>query len=251
MLPSIYAICLIVGGVIVSVSAFAGGHDADADVDVGGDIDVGGDVDVGGDIDVGGDLDVDGDVDIGGDIDADADMDGDFHAAGDIDHGGSDFDASVWIPFLSMRFWTFFTAFFGLTGSVFTFLNLAGVNATLITSIIMGVFCGWVAATSVKLLQKSSVTSITSERSYQGKIGKVIVGAEAGGRGRIRINELGGTVDFPARMNENVELLAGTYVVVVSIENSVASVMPCPEEAIPEPEKHSSIGKSVKRTELD
>ncbi|MDF1665888.1 MAG: hypothetical protein P1V97_29295 [Planctomycetota bacterium] len=45
-------------------------------------------------------------------------------------------------------------------------------------------------------------------------------------------------------------MLAGSYVVIVSIENSVAMVMPCPEEAIPDPEKHSSIGRR-KQSDLD
>ena len=69
-LITLYWICLIVGGGLLVISTFLGGHhDAagDVDMDVGGSIDLGGDIDVGGDVDVGGDLSVDADVGVDGD----------------------------------------------------------------------------------------------------------------------------------------------------------------------------------------
>jgi hypothetical protein len=232
MLASSYLICLIVGGVIVSMSAFAGGHDADADMDVGGDLD----------LDVGGDLDLDGDIDGGF-------GDHDFHAEGDLSHD-ADFDMGIWIPFFSMRFWTFFAAFYGLTGTLLHMFNLAGTITTAVTAGIMGFLCGWIAATSVKLLQKSSVTSIRHKSSYKGRIGKVLVGAEPGQRGRIRISTPGGSVDFSAVMYENLELLHGSYIIIINVKESIAEVMPCPEEALPDPDKNSSIGAPVKKKDV-
>ena len=88
MLP-IYLVTLIVGGVLVLVSVFLG--DSDTDADVAADIDVDADLDLA----AGADVDADGSLDVGL-IDA----------------------LQAWLPFTSMRFWTFFAAFFGLTGSL-------------------------------------------------------------------------------------------------------------------------------------
>jgi hypothetical protein len=75
---------LVAGGVLLVASLFGADQDADADADIGAD----------------------------GDVDADAGHEGLAH--GDL--GG--FVA----VFISLRFWTFFATFFGLTGVVFTVL---------------------------------------------------------------------------------------------------------------------------------
>ena len=78
-LITLYWICLIVGGGLLVISTFLGGHhdaSGDFDMDVGGDIDLGGDIDVGGDVDLGGDLSVDADVDADVGMEADVSADG-------------------------------------------------------------------------------------------------------------------------------------------------------------------------------
>ena len=76
---TLYLIAFAIGGTLILVSLFFGGHDADVDVD--------------------------------GDIDMDADADTDFDAGHGIDFSGADF----WIPFSSIRFGIFFAAFCGLS----------------------------------------------------------------------------------------------------------------------------------------
>src|SRR5512140_1858956 len=99
----IYIAAFILGACLLCASMFLGHHDADA----------------------GADLNVDSDAD--GDAHAEADA----HADADhADHGVtlSDF----WLPFVSVRFWVFFLCFFGLTGSVFSLVGLAGKWQTLL-----------------------------------------------------------------------------------------------------------------------
>ena len=62
---------------------------------------------------------------LGGAVDHHAGGDLDHHA-GDGGHGGS-FDAVFgWLPVTSLRFWTFFAAFFGAVGTVLSAWSLAG-----------------------------------------------------------------------------------------------------------------------------
>src|SRR5436190_17778919 len=80
----VYLITLIVGGALLALSLVLGGHgDADAH---------------------------------GGDADAHG---GDAHAgSADGDHGSALDAFTGWFPITSLRFWTFFSAFFGLTGTI-------------------------------------------------------------------------------------------------------------------------------------
>ncbi len=83
---TVYLITAVVGGAFVLLSAFGGSHD---------------------------DFDHDADFDSDAGFESDAGLDADFGA--DADHGEL-VHADVWLPFLSMRFWTYFLTFFGVTG---------------------------------------------------------------------------------------------------------------------------------------
>ena len=65
------------------------------------------------------------------DVDGDVEVDKDFGIEGDA--------AAVWLPFLSMRFWVFGSAFFGLFGTLATLLGLTTAGVTLGASIAVGV----------------------------------------------------------------------------------------------------------------
>ena len=94
-----YIFALVLGGVLLGASFLLGGdHDADGDVDM------------------------DADADVDADVDADADIDGDA----DGGHDGHGDVAGFFGVLGSLRFWTFFTAFFGLTGLVHQTYDLVG-----------------------------------------------------------------------------------------------------------------------------
>ena len=117
------------GGLFVAASVFFGDHDTDSDADFDADLDT----------DFDADLDIDADIDV--DVDADIDVDAD-HSIADIVHAGGDaaHDA-LWLPFFSLRFWTFSLASFGLTGTLLQLL--IGVTAVVLpASLVTGMAVG-------------------------------------------------------------------------------------------------------------
>ena len=96
---TLYLVCLIIGGALVALSIFGGG-DVDVDADVSADFDL--------------DSDASG---AGADVSADASVDSD--ASGAEAEG-----VEVSARFLSLRSAVFFSAFFGLTGTLLTLLAI-------------------------------------------------------------------------------------------------------------------------------
>lgn len=198
-----YVGCLIVGGGLVLVSFFSDtDHDADVDMDMDMDLDV--------------DMDVDVDVDM--DVDADHDVD----VASSID--GAD---ALWLPVLSLRFWIFFAAFFGLTGTILHLLNQTSWKATLGISLGFGVGSGWVVSTLVRKLRSAKVDSnIDPQRDYVGQIGEVILAIEPGDPGLVRLTVKGVDVDVTAITEGSSELKRGSQVKVLRYAQSTLCVVP-------------------------
>ena len=146
----LYYVTLAIGGTLVLVSLLLGGdhdHDVDADVDL--------------------------------DVDVDADADADF------DHGG--FDAlDAWLPFMSLRFWTFCLAFFGLTGTLLTTLELGGSQLTVgLLAGGMGYVAGVGASAAIRKLRNEVVDSSLRADDYVGESATVMVPIARGKRGKV------------------------------------------------------------------
>lgn len=171
LLLSIYLGGLIVGGGLLLVSAVLGGNDHDADL--------------------GGDLDVDGDLD----ADADADLDHDGHV------GVGD---ALWLPVLSIRFWTFFLAFFGLTGLLLEGMRTVGLigapwGVVLALAIVAGVGSGWLVSLIIRKLKTEKVTSeVVPEHDYAGKAAEVLLDVAPGDPGLVRLDVKGVSIDVTA-----------------------------------------------------
>lgn len=197
----IYVACLIVGGGLVLVSFFSDAdHDADLDVDA--------DVDV--------DFDVDADVDI------DADADADFDGPQSVD--GAD---ALWMPVLSLRFWIFFAAFFGLTGTLLHLIGGLSWQVTLGASIGTGVFAGWTVSWMVRKLRTERVDSnVDPERDYVGSRGEVILIVEPGSPGQVRLSIKGIDIDLGATVEGEEALPVGTEVRVKSYAAGKVCVAP-------------------------
>lgn len=186
----IYGLCFIVGGVFVLLAA-VGGLDG---VDVATDFDF--------------------------DVEASANID-------DID-GGTQIDQTLrllrnrwWLPFLSLRFWTFALCFFGLTGLLITLVqpNLAGWLGALI-AVMMGLFCGLVAALVLRSLGRRSVSSLIRPEELTGQIATVEIPFGTHSRGKVRLSMGGSTVSFFAVTQEDREFSAGETVLVVGMEHN-------------------------------
>lgn len=167
MLVYLYLFSLIVGGVLLGASILLGGDTGDADADV--------------------------------DLDADAghEMDHPHDVGG---HGGADF--FLW-TFRSIRFWTFFLAFFGLTGLVLTWLGLVDSPwLALGLSLGMGGVIGFGAAAAIRALGTDETGSVASSSDYIGKTARVVLPVRKGSVGKVRIQLRGTTVDVLAFTDE-------------------------------------------------
>lgn len=214
---ALYLACLLVGGVFVGLSTL-GGVDKDTDAD--------GDAHM--DMDADADFDADADADL--DADADADGDVDAHAEAHLDHDATLAEAShgverghkkrkrLWIPFLSFSFWTFFAAFFGLTGTV---LSLAELSAEPFTAALAGGTGFTVATLSTYLVRmfRAPVGETVTKADFQGRVGKLLLPLKEGGVSKVRLNFGGRERDVLAVSDEPLALPKGSPVMVTSFDD--------------------------------
>lgn len=193
MLIYLYLASLIFGGVLLGASLLLGGHD-DLDADMGGDVDM------------------DADLDLDGD--ADADHGGDFAGA------GADF--FLW-PLRSIRFWTFFTAFFGMTGVAFSSLGLAGPIVTLVLALTVGVLSGGVASAVIRRFSNDDTGRAPQSSDYIGKMARVVVPVKREGVGKVRVRVGGQLVDLLAVTDEE-RLTSEDEVIVIEMDGTRARV---------------------------
>jgi len=192
---SIYLASLGFGTVLIGVSLLFGGGDKDFDKDV----------------------DLDHDHDFDKDLDLDHDHDHDAHV---IAEEGSD---AIWIPFLSMRFWSFGAMTFGLTG---TLMLLSGVPewTTGMLAGLVGMGIGVGAARFFRALKKDTVTAETSLRSYTGEEARVLLPIRQGGTGKIVIETMAGRVEMPATSRDTEIIPRGAKVIVAEVRDGTADV---------------------------
>lgn len=154
------------------------------------------------------------------DLDADADAD---HDAADASHSHG--DASGYLTlFLSLRFWTFFLAFAGLTGLVLQGLGLVGPMFGLALALGMGAFTGYGAAASLRLLSKTEANSAVSSSDYIGKSARVLVPFGKGTKGKVRVRVRGEAIDMVATAVDDGDFSRREEVLVVEVDGTVARV---------------------------
>lgn len=216
-MTSLYLASFLFGGVLIGASVLLGGGE---DLDVDGDFDVDGDVD----------LDVAADVDI--DVDGDLDLDADAGHGGALDHIGDHAlevgdtvgaDAALWMPFLSMRFWTFGTTAFGLVGLILS-MALSSALLTGAFAAVGGVVSGWGAAWAFRVLATEPVSGETTTKRYIGQEAKVTLPIRPGARGKIALETYQGRLDLLAQTMDGHELGVGDRVLIASIKDGVADV---------------------------
>ncbi len=195
---TVYLACFLIGGVLIATSVLLGGHSHADGHDVEHDIDH----------DVG--HDVEHEIDHG--HDADHGSDTDPHASG------------PWLPFLSVRFWTFFCAFFGLTGLALTWLDLAPGLITLATAVAVGGVSGTGVSWLYRLLKSTQVDSSITNQDLQGGMGRVLLPVEKASPGSVRVSVKGYVKDLRAVTDDPRPIAMGEQVLVVSVRAGVAKV---------------------------
>lgn len=139
-------------------------------------------------------------------IDGHADLDADH----DHDHdGGLDAGALAWLPLASLRFWTFFLAFFGATGTALTFIEPdLGAWVLLAIAVAMGYVCGAAAVSVFRYMRRSQTTSGLAVDDYIGETAVVRVSVARGKTGKVRLEIKGRTLDLLAETEEEAPFAA-------------------------------------------
>lgn len=249
---TLYLACLVFGGILLTISLFAGG---DADTDMDHSLDVHGDVDMDHSLDIHADmdhsLDVHADV---GDVVADVGMDaGDVGAdVGDFDAGDADVPAEMTVDsdhpavtsvqdasaagetsllasafqFFSFRNLIYMTTFFGMTGSVLTWLAMP-YGVTLGSSLGMGLFAGVVGHRFMKYLRGSESGQAVHVHQLIGHKGTVSLPPTKTRKGKVRIVTGGNVIELIALLHEDSEaeeLGCGEPIFILSLDKDVAYV---------------------------
>ena len=198
---SIYLFSFLIGGVFVSLSVLGGIDGANFDQDF--------------------DFDSDGDLDFEAEFEADVDV---------TSYGDENREKERIIPrkrkfprlpITSLKFWTFGSCFFGLTGLVLTFLKTGiSANVVLILSLLVGLICGTSIVVILRSLRQNRPNSLLKSEELAGLCGVVEIPFNPESKGKIRLNIQDSIIDFVALTEEKKEFKKGDKVLVVGMENN-------------------------------
>lgn len=163
----------------------------------------------------------------------DADVHADLHA-GDTGHGAGDGhdqnQPSAWLSLFGLRFWSFGTAFFGLTGVILHFVGgpaLAAAAPFIAAGV--GVAAGLGASSTFRALSRETVGQLRGAAALVGREGRLLLPVARGQRGKVRIAVPGGgDVDLIAEIDDGAALEAGAVVLIVEVRGNVAIVERAP-----------------------
>jgi len=142
-----------------------------------------------------------------------------------VDHpSGDDGQGAVWLPFFSVRFWTYAVGTFGLLGTLLSLAKVSQEPTTMVVSLVTALFTGTVAAWAVRALGKMERTSSASETDFLGAAGKVTVPIRGALPGKVRTSIKGDLIDLVAVSDDGGEILQGEEVVVIEINGNQARV---------------------------
>lgn len=145
-----------------------------------------------------------------------------------FDHGGHEAHDSqgYWVPFFSLRFYTYFFAGFGTTGLLITLLTTTAPTITLTAAIVVGLFAGFSVSILVRILRKTETSSGALEKDVLGLEAKVLVAIRGTNPGRIRCSVKGEAIDYLAVCDDATPIESGDTVIVIAMEDGRALVMP-------------------------
>lgn len=210
---SIYLVALIVGSFFMGMSVFAGHHDTDGDMDHDGIPD-----------DVDHDIDGDGiDNDIDHEVDHDMGHDGD-HDTHHLGEGNLVGDISWYIPFLSFKFWVFFSMTYGMCGTILTFLK-KGEPLIQIISLSVGLSIGYAASYVLKKMKTQTTNSAVSEKDYNGQLATITIPFKSGEKGKISMNIKGNLMEMVAiTEDENIEFKDNEKCVILGLKDNLCVI---------------------------
>jgi membrane protein implicated in regulation of membrane protease activity len=161
--------------------------------------------------------------------------DADAHV-GDTGHGSSgeggheQSPASALLSLFGLRFWSFGSAFFGLTGLVLHLIGgpVLAVAAPFIAGGV-GLAAGLGASTAFRLLARDTIGQVRGASALVGREGRLLLPVARTQRGKVRMPVPGGGhVDLLAESDDDDALDVGADVLVVEVRGNVAVVERAP-----------------------
>jgi hypothetical protein len=168
----------------------------------------------------------------GADGDADAGMDGEFDAEPDDlavfkDPADAMVDAGTWLPFFSLRFWTFALAAFGASGILLDMLGVSGFLGAGV-SMLLGGGIGTGAAWVFRQLQLTETSGNVQLLDVGGTEATVLLDVHRDKLGKIRIIVDGQFVDLTAKTQCEALIPRGQKALVINLDNGIANITPVP-----------------------
>ncbi len=153
---------------------------------------------------------------------------GDVHAdhAEAGDQGGTE-GHHAFLPFLSLRFWTWAATFFGLTGTLLTWAGTAA-GAVPWLAALVGLGSGWGASYALGRLTREAVGVLPEASSHVGREGKLLLPLRKGARSKVRLSINGVDTDLLAETDADTEIPAQSPVLIVGMRGLVAIVESTP-----------------------
>ena len=195
MLP-LYVGSLALGGVLIAATMLLGDVDTDADFDVDADLDVG--------------------------------LNGDYDAILVLkDPADAMVDAGTWLPFFSLRFWTFALAAFGASGVSLHLLGVTGVLGAVVSAL-LGMGIGTAAAWVFRQLQLSQPSGNEGMLDVRGTEATVLLSVGPDKLGKVRVTVDGQHIDLPARTQGDTTMNRNGKALVLSVDDGIANITPVP-----------------------
>ncbi|MEQ1503925.1 MAG: hypothetical protein ABMB14_16910 [Myxococcota bacterium] len=173
-------------------------------------------------------------ADGGADHDASHDHDGSAHHDGSVDHDhdhgaheAADKDAVAGWWLLSLRFWTFGLAAFGLAGSLLTLFAVPAILTALV-ALVAGGGAGLGAATFFRALNRDSVSGEVDLGRLAGEEGRVVLPIRPGAEGKIVVASMSGRVELIATTRDAEMIPVGTPVIIAGVTGGIADVSRLP-----------------------
>ena len=148
--------------------------------------------------------------------------------AGDTLHPAPD---PVAATLLSLRFWTFTLAAFGMTGCLLTLLG-ASAAISLPLSLMTGAGVGTGVTTLLRAVARDTVSSALDARTLRGRDAEVVLAIGPGKDGKIRLTHNGQSIELLAGTREGRLFERTERVLLVDVAGGRAEVTSC------EPDRH-------------
>jgi membrane protein implicated in regulation of membrane protease activity len=140
-------------------------------------------------------------------------------ADGDGDHAGALDAVFAWLPITSLRFWTFFAAFFGAVGTVLSAWNLAGPAPAAVLAVAAGYLSGLIMNRAMRYLTRTDSDSSLGHGDLVGAGAEVLLPIASAAAGKVRVRLKGRSVDLLAVSEDDQPLAAGAHVMVLAVRD--------------------------------